>query len=57
MSRKKKHEQEGQLTASECLAMFDDLPDGAAMAAAADVYGKGYGEFIAALSRESEGKK
>jgi hypothetical protein len=42
------------LTASETLALFDDLPDGAALAVASDTWGDDYSEFIAALAEDSE---
>jgi hypothetical protein len=45
------------LTASEALAQFDDLPDGAALAAAADSLGLEYGDFIDRLAAEQEKPK
>lgn len=42
------------LTASETLALFDDLPDGAALAAASETWGDDYSDFIAALAEDSE---
>jgi hypothetical protein len=38
--------------ASEALSMFDDLPDGAALAAAADSLGVEYDEYIDMLAKE-----
>lgn len=50
MSKSKTHE----LSASECLELFSELPDGAAYAAAAEVYGESYDDFMAALAEECE---
>ena len=53
MKGKRKHGKIRGLTATECLAMFDDLPDGAALSAGAELYGKSYGDFITALGDEA----
>lgn len=55
MSKKHKKGQEPKMTPSQAMEIVDDmdLPDGAALAMAAEMCGMEYDDFIAALGDES----